>query len=140
MAPRSVKFLIFIHICISFTGMLAHFNQHPVGKSLYFLWAATFSVFSLIVIPILFYRPSTVAWGFMMNAGTIIIGTIGMSYYSLLTIEAPINMNKILLESTLPAIIILWTKLPVSYFILKQMKPLIIPKRIRGCEIVQDRT
>jgi hypothetical protein len=120
--------------------MLAHVNQHPFGKSLYFLWASPTSAFSLIVIPVLYYRPLTVKWGFMLNAGTVLIGTIGMSYYSLLTTEPPFTLYKLLFETMLPAILILLTKLPLSYFILKNMKPLIVPRHIRGCKETRKET
>jgi hypothetical protein len=113
--------------------MLTHLSLHPVDKSLYFLWASPLSAFSLIVIPVLYYRPSTVKWGFMLNAGTLLIGTIGMSYYSLLNTEAPITLHKLFLESTLPGILILWIKLPVAFLILGKMKPLIVPHHTRGC-------
>lgn len=140
MIPGSVRILIFIHMCISFTGLLAHLNQHSVGKSLYFLWASPLSIFSLIIIPVLYYRPSTVKWGFMFNAGTVLIGTIGMSYYSLLNTEAPITAYKIFLESTLPAVLLLWTKLPVAVMILNKMKPFIVTHHIRGCRELQEKT
>jgi hypothetical protein len=140
MVPGSVRILIVIHMCISLTGVLAHLNQHPVGKSLYFLWASPLSAFSLIVIPVLYYRPSTVKWGFMFNAGTVLIGTIGMAYYSLLNTEAPITVYKILLESTLPAVLILWSKLPVAFMILEKMKPLIVTQHIRGCLELPEKT
>ena len=140
MVPGSVRILIFIHMCISLTGMLAHLNQHPVGKSLYFLWASPLSAFSLIVIPVLYYRPSTVKWGFMLNAGTVLIGTIGMSYYSLLNTEAPLTLYKLIFESALPAILILWTKLPIAFMILKKMKLLIVPQQTRECLELQEKT
>ena len=133
MIPGSVRILIFIHMCFSLTGMLAHLNQHPVGKSLYFLWASPLSAFSLIVIPVLYYRPSTVKWGFMLNAGTVLIGTIGMSYYSLLNTESPLTLYKLFFESALPAILILLGKLFIAFMILKKMKPLIVPRHTRGC-------
>jgi hypothetical protein len=140
MVPGSVRFFIFIHICISLGGMLVHMELHPAGKSLYFLWASPVSAFSLFVLPFLYCRPSTVGWGFMLNAGTVLIGTIGMSYYSLLNLERPLTLYKALFESALPGIVILWTKLPVSYFILKKMKPQKLPQRVRGCIELQEKT
>ena len=42
-------------------------NLHPVTESLYFFWASPVTVFSVIVIPVLLARPSTVGWGFMLD-------------------------------------------------------------------------
>lgn len=133
MLPRSVKILIVVHIAISLLGLLAHINLHPVGKSLFFWWASPVSVFSLIVIPALYARPATVAWGFLFNAMTVVIGTIAMSYFSLLTFDAPITLYRLATESTLLKVFFLWIKLPVAYFILIKMKPLKIVRPREGC-------
>ncbi len=133
MVPGAVRLLIVIHMGISLGGLLIHMKLHPVEKSLYFLWASPVSAFSLIVIPLLYSRPSTVRWGFMFNAGTVLTGTIGMSYYALLALEGPVTVQYVLFESALPGVLILWTKLPVSYFILKKMDPPVISDRERGC-------
>lgn len=122
--PRSVIFFISCHVLISIGGMMIHLNLHSPGKSLYFLWASPVSLFSLVVITFLYCRPSTVAWGFLLNAGTIIIGTTGMCYYSLLTFDGPLTPYRVIAESTLPAVLILWTKLPISLYILRKMRPL----------------
>lgn len=133
MVTRSVKFLILLHMCISLGGMLIHLKLHPVGKSLYFLWASPVSAFSLLVIPFLYLRSSTVSWGFMLNAATVLMGTIGMSYYFLLNFEGPLTLSRIIMESTLPGILILWSKVPIAYFILLKMKPETSSRLERGC-------
>ena len=120
--------------------MLVHMELHPVENSLYFLWASPVSAFSLLVLPFLYCRPSTVGWGFMLNAGTVLIGTIGMSYYSLLNLDRPLTLYKSLFESALPGIVILWTKVPVSYFILKTMNQNKLPQHVRGCIELQEKT
>ncbi len=134
MVPQRVRFYIFLHVCISLGGILIHMKHHPVGESLFYLWAAVISVFSLLVITLLYCRPSTVAWGFLLNAGAVIAGTIGMSYFTLLNPVVPFTLPKLLLESSLPGIVVLWTKIPISYVILKKMKPLKVSTRTRGCE------
>ncbi|MBC8413627.1 MAG: hypothetical protein ISR96_03560 [Nitrospira sp.] len=110
-------------------GLITHIKLHPVTESLYFLWASPISLFSLVVISMLYTRPSTVAWGYMFNAGTIIIGTVGMLYFFLLSIERPIVIAHLLSESPLPGIILLWVKLPLAHLILNKMKP--IEKRVQ---------
>ena len=133
MLPRSVKILIAVHVAITLVGLLAHMKLHPVTKSLFFWWASPVSIFSLVVIPVLFARPATVAWGFLFNAMTVAIGTITMSYFSLLTFEAPFTLYRLLTESTLLKIFFLWAKLPVAYSILVIMKPLKIVRPREGC-------
>ena len=133
MLPRSVKILILVHIAITLVGLAAHMKLHPVTKSLFYWWAAPANVFSLLVIPVLYARPATVAWGFLLNAMAVAIGTITMSYYSLLTFEAPFTLRWLATESTLPKIFFLWGKLPVAYFILVGMRPWKIKKPDEGC-------
>ncbi|RJR20269.1 MAG: hypothetical protein C4581_03560 [Nitrospiraceae bacterium] len=120
---RSVPFLIALHMLISLAGVLIHIKLHHPSESIYYWWASPLSVFSLLVIPVLYSRTSTVAWGFMLTAGTIIFGTIGMFYFSLMTLEGPLTLSGILFKSALPAIIILWIKLPIAVYILRAMVP-----------------
>lgn len=133
MIPRSAKILIAVHIAITLVGLPAHMKLHPVTKSLFFWWATPVCVFSLFVIPVLYARPATVAWGFLFNAMTVAIGTITMSYFSLLTFEAPFTLYRLLTESTILKVFFLWAKLPVGYFILIKMKPLKSVRPREGC-------
>jgi hypothetical protein len=69
----------------------------------------------------------------MLNALSVLMGTIGMSFYSLQNMQWPPAVSWIFFKSTLPAIFILWTKLPLSWLILKKIRPHAIYKRERGC-------
>jgi hypothetical protein len=69
----------------------------------------------------------------MLNAATVLMGTIGMSYYFLLNFEGPLTLSRIIMESTLPGILILWSKVPIAYFILLKMKPETSSRLERGC-------
>jgi len=109
-------------MCLSLAGLLIHAELHPVTKSLYFWWASPVCIVSLLVLPVLFIRPRTVAWGYGLNLFIIALGTIGMGYFSLLNFEPPVTLWQLGVRSTLPAIIILWLKLPLAYFILLQMR------------------
>lgn len=133
MIPRSVKILIAVHIVITLVGLLAHMKLHPVTKSLFFWWATPVSVFSLLVIPVLYARPATAAWGFLFNTMSVAIGTIAMLYFSLLTFGAPFTLYRLAMESTILKVFFLWTKLPVGYFILIKMKPLKSVRLREGC-------
>jgi hypothetical protein len=133
MIPRPVKFLIPVHVGISLLGLWVHLQVHPLSKSLYFWWASPVSLFSLVVLPVLFLRRATVGWGYVLNACTVAIGTIGMSYFSLLTFEPPLSLYRLFSESTLPNILLLWIKLPVAHLILRRMRPHPLLTRERGC-------
>ncbi len=132
MIPRTVKFLILIHMCISLGGLLMHIKFHPVTKSLFFWWASPMSGFSLVVLPFLFCRASTVGWGYMLNLFAVVIGTIAMSFFSIFDLEPPITLYSIIFTTTLPNIIILWAKLPLAHLILREMRPKKSPGQ-RGC-------
>ena len=130
---RSVRLLILAHVCISLGGLLIHIKLHPMSQSLYFWWASPVAAFSVLVLPLLFSRSSTVGWAYMLNAATVAIGTLGMAYFSLLKAEGPLPLSLIFVDSTLPNILILLAKLPIAHLILLQMRPQGLPKRERGC-------
>ena len=133
MPQRLVKILIVIYICISLIGFMAHMTLHPVTKSLYFWLASPMSVVSLLIIPLLFLRSATVAWGFMLNGFVVGAGTVGMSYFSMLNMEGPLTFYRLIAESTLPAILFLWIKLPIAFVILHKMRPQETFQKMRGC-------
>jgi hypothetical protein len=119
--------------------MLMHLKFHSPFKSLYFWWASPVNAVSLIIIPVLYSRSSTIRWGFMFNAAAVLIGTIGMSYYSLLNLERPLTVYRIIIESTLPNILILWSKIPIAYLILLEMQPQKESLHKRGCVEWQEK-
>ncbi|MFP3982128.1 MAG: hypothetical protein ACLFV2_00350 [Desulfurivibrionaceae bacterium] len=133
MIPRSVKILILVHIIISLVGMAAHLDQHPPGQSLFFWWPVLGGVVSLVVVPLLYARPATVAWGFLFNAMFVVIGTLGMAYFLLITFEGSLTFYRLITESTLPKIFLLWTRLLVAWFILTEMEALKISTADGGC-------
>jgi hypothetical protein len=109
-------------MCLSLVGLVAHIYTHPVQKSLYFWWASPVSLFSLLFLPFLFFNRATVRWGYMLNWFTVGIGTITMSYFSLLTLEPPYTLLRFATESTLPKIVFLWMKIPIGAAILKKIR------------------
>jgi len=124
---RPVTLLVAIHILLTFGGLMLHLRIHPPTKSLYFWWAAPTGAFSLLLIPFLYLRPSTVAWGVLLNFFAVAIGVIGMGYFSVMTIERPLTVMKLLFGSTLPDIALLLAKFPLALLILKEMRPEIGP-------------
>jgi hypothetical protein len=119
---RQAKLLILIHCCLSLGGFLVHLKIHPPTKSLFFLWASPFSAFSLCVIPVLYWRPSTVNWGVLLNCISVGVGIIGMTYFSIHTLIPPITIVKLLVHSTLADSIMLMAKIPLAYLIFTSVR------------------
>jgi hypothetical protein len=133
MVPKSVKLLILGHIFMSLGGLLLHLRIHPPSESLLNWWPSVFGAVNLFVLPFLFSRVSTVGWAYLVNFATVIAGTTGMAYFSLITWKEPITVYSIFLQSTFPDIVILFVKLPIAHLILLTMRPQgTMPER-RGC-------
>ena len=121
---KPVRVLIGIHMGLSLIGIIVHTIIHPVQESLYYWWASPVAVISFVLLPILFSRRSTVAWGYLLNAFTVLIGVIGMSYYAMMKPEGPV---------TIPYILVLLIKLVIAHMILLKMRPEGPTKGERGC-------
>ena len=133
MASNSVRLLLAAYVCISLGGLLIHVKIHPPTQSLYFWWASPIAAFNLVVLPLLLARPSTVGWGYLLNAGIVLIGTVAMAYFSLLSATGPLTLRFLFVDSTLPDILILLAKLPIAHLILLKMRPHGLPQAERGC-------
>lgn len=118
MVSLTTGWLIVAHAALSLGGLLIHLALHPVMQSLYYFWAAPADGFSLIVLPMLFLRRSTVGWACLLNALVVSIGVIGMAYYSIIKFEGPLTVYSFLTGSTVPFIAILMAKLPIAQVIL----------------------
>lgn len=121
MISKKTVYLICIHLLLTMAGLILHLKTHNPSHSLYFWWAAPVSLFNLVVVSCLYLYPRTVAWGVLANGMTVMIGTIGMTYFSLKTMEPPITTAGIILHSTLPYILILLTKLPLAALIMGEV-------------------
>lgn len=130
---KSIRLHMAAYMLISMGGLLIHIRIHPPGQGFYFWLAAPVAAFSLAVIPILLSRNSTVAWGCLLNAATVLTGVIAMGYYSFIKTEEPASLSYILLDTTFPYILILLAKLPIAHAILLQMRTLRPKEKQRGC-------
>ena len=126
--------LVAAHLCLSLGGLLLHLRIHPVVESYFNWWAVGAGLANCLLLPALFLHPRTVALGCLMNGLTVILGTLGMAYFSLHSMVWPVDLTVILLQSTLPDIIILLAKLPLGQMILESMRPDgPRPEGVRGC-------
>jgi hypothetical protein len=69
----------------------------------------------------------------VLNAGTVAIGVLAMTYFSLLKLQGPVTFSLIFLDSTFPDIVILLAKLPVAHAILLSVRPHGSFQEERGC-------
>ncbi|MFO7739692.1 MAG: hypothetical protein R6V46_14525 [Desulfatiglandaceae bacterium] len=133
MIPKSVKFLILTHILLSLGGLLLHVRIHPPLQTLLNWWAPAFGIVNLCVLPFLFSRSSTVNWAYLINFATVIAGTVGMAYFSIITWKDPLTLYAIFLNSTFPDIVILSAKLPVAHLIWVTLRPTTTSVAREGC-------
>jgi len=122
MTRKPLHMLVFSHMLLSLGGLCLHVGLHPPAKSLYFWWAAPMSGVSLVLMPILFLRASTVGVAVLMNAFAVTAGVVGMAYFSLLTPPVPLTVWTLLGRSTLAPAFILLAKLPLAHAILVEMR------------------
>jgi hypothetical protein len=123
MFDKQVRELVWAYAILSLGGLLLHLRIHPPGESL-FNWLGTgFPLVNVVIVPFLFSRPSTVAWAFLFACMTVVIGTTSMAYHSITTWNLPVTVKTVILNSTLPDILILSIKIPLAYKILLHFRP-----------------
>ncbi len=132
MFSKIAKQLLLVYILITLGGLFIHLKIHPPAKSLYFWWASPVNIVSVFLIPALFLRAGTAAWGVLLNAMVVGIGTVGMAYFSILNFEGPLSISAIFLKTTLPDILILWAKIPLASLLYQAVSQVDVGKQARG--------
>jgi hypothetical protein len=130
--PRTIIQLIAAHWLLSLGGLLLHVRIHPFSESLFNWWAIGFAGANVFIAPVLFASPRWVGAGWLLNWATVIVGTVGMAYFSLLN-EAEATLYVVFLKSTFPDIVILWAKLPLGYLLLDEWRKHAPVGAVRGC-------
>ena len=110
-------------LLISLGGLLLHLRIHPPTEEASHWIPAIFGTVSVIVLPLLFNSPRTVAIAYILNAVSVVVGTVTMAWYSIEHWQGQVTWNAILLESTLADILILSAKLPIAHIILRHFRP-----------------
>ena len=108
---------------ISLGGLLLHLRIHPPTDEASDWIPAIFGVLSVVVLPFLFNSPRTVATAYVLNAVTVVVGTVTMAWYSIDHWQGQVTWDAILLKSTLADIMILLAKLPIAHMILRHFRP-----------------
>jgi len=89
---------------------MLHLRIHPASKSTSNFVPLISGILSVIVVPLLFSSKKTVSYGYVLNGFLVIIGTVAMAHFALRNWPQPPSLESILLKTTFPDIMVLWTK------------------------------
>jgi hypothetical protein len=95
-------------------GWMLHCRIHSLGAVPGNAIPFVSGLISVGIIPLLFYFRKTVAFGYLLNGMTVIIGTIGMALFSLKNPPEIWTLQTILFKTLLADIILLWGKFAVG--------------------------
>ncbi|MFQ6077687.1 MAG: hypothetical protein ACE5NJ_00895 [Thermodesulfobacteriota bacterium] len=133
MFRKEVRELIWVYLFVSLGSLLLHLRIHPPKDSM-FNWIATgFATVNTFLVPFLFNNPTTVTWAYLFTWATVVTGAVAMTYFSLITWKLPVTAQTVIMNSTLPDIIILLAKLPLAHKILRVYWPHGVKIERRGC-------
>ena len=98
---------------ISLGGFLLHVRTHPPVEDEYLI--PIFSgLFSVFILPFLFWYKPTVLFAYLVNGFLVIIATITMAHYSIVFFRGPYNLYGFLFNTTFADIMIAWSKFVVG--------------------------
>jgi hypothetical protein len=106
--------LIFSLVALALGGFLLHTRIHPLEKEAGNIIPAVSGILSVIAITLLFCFRQTVAYGYVLNGMTVILGTVAMAHYSLKHPPEVWTLHAIVYRTLLPDIIVLWGKFAVG--------------------------
>ncbi len=121
MSPKDIRMLIWAFVLLSVGGLMLHIRIHPPAASLFNWLPVAFGAVNILLLPFLFRRADTAPLAFMLCCITVIAGTIGMAYYSIVQWKEPVTLYTVLFKSTLADIMILMMKAPLGYVLLRQV-------------------
>jgi hypothetical protein len=101
-------------VFLAFGGWLLHLMIHPPFSRDEYLIPFISGIFSIFVLPALFWYKPTLAYAYVINGFTVIIGTITMAHFSIAHFTGPVTVSGIFLHSMLADISILWGKFAVG--------------------------
>jgi len=119
MFKKPIRNSIWALIFLSLGGWLLHLRIHPPSESLFDWTPAVFGAISTFVLPVLFNYRATVKWAFVLNVAAVVVGTLTMAFFSATHWQGPVTLKTLLLNSTVPDILVLFAKVPLSCQILR---------------------
>ena len=132
MFRKEVRELIWVYFFVSLGSLMLHLRIHPPKDSMFNWIPAVFGALNTFLMPFLFNSAVTVTWAYLLTWATVVTGTVAMTYFSIVTWELPITAQTVIMNSTLPDIIILLAKLPLAHKILRAYCPDGVAPKRRG--------
>lgn len=107
----SVKsFLLCALVALALGGFLLHSRIHPFARNSSNFVPFISGILSIVVIPLLFSSGKTIAYGYVLNGFSVIIGTIVMAHFSIVHFPAPFSLKSAIMNTLLGDILLLWGK------------------------------
>jgi len=113
---------------LSLGGLLLHVRIHLLSDTgaiklgLNGIVPVVFGIVNTFVLPLMFLSRKTASWAFLITVLTVIAGTAGMAYFSATDPRLALTANGIILHTTLPDILVLWSKVGLGYAILRLVR------------------
>jgi hypothetical protein len=125
MFKKEIRLPVLEIFLLAASGLLLHLRVHPPGKAPLNYVPFFISLFSVFVLPFLFSSAKTVFAAYVINIVIVAIGVVGMTYYSIAYWDPnlPVNMQNILVQTTLADILIVGGRLTLGHMILRQFEP-----------------
>jgi hypothetical protein len=95
---------------LAFGGWCLHLRIHPPAKDADNLIPLISGILSVFCVPFLFCYRRTIAWAYVLNGFSVILGTVTMAHFSIVHFQGPVTPANILLTTTLADIAVLWAK------------------------------
>lgn len=118
MKPAGIKFPVFGLFCMALGGFLLHYRIHPPSRDSFNLIAFLFPLFNAIILPFMFLHRKTMPWAYIINATSVVVGVVVMTWFSIASWKDPITLYHLMFHSTLADSLILIGKLPLAHMIL----------------------
>jgi len=104
--------------CMACGGLLLHARIHPVSKDAFNWFAHSFLLFNTLILPWMFLSRRTMPWAYIINATSVVVGVVTMTWFSIAHWSGPLTISALLLNSTLADCLIVLAKLPLAHSIL----------------------
>ncbi|MHC4715360.1 MAG: hypothetical protein ACYS5V_00160 [Planctomycetota bacterium] len=124
MFKREIRASIVALFLLSAGGLLLHIRFHPPGTDLFNWVPVAVGAVSALAVPVLFNYRRTMPWAYVLNLTAVIVGTVTMAYFWARTWPGAVTWDTVLLESTLPDILVLLAKVPLGEQILRHFRRL----------------
>ncbi len=118
MRPEKIKFPVLGLFCMALGGFFLHYRVHPPSKDAFNLIGVLFPLFNFLVLPVMFLYRKTMTWAYVLNATSVVVGVVVMTWFSFANWKDPVTLYTVLFNSTLADSLILLGKLPLAHSIL----------------------